>query len=116
MDVPLFFRVSLVAQMLGQVSEKFVRDELRRGKFFPLSPTGQPDTSSVVRVGDCDMVSLAGVNWYLHVHCTWPHVATASAVLARSLSGVAEVVALPGVEDGVAARSPGELRRRMANG
>jgi hypothetical protein len=112
MEVPLYFRVSAVAQMLGQVSEKFIRSELERGRFFPIVGT-TVDRSTVVRIGGNDMVSLPGVQWYLQQHCAWPKASAAASFLAREMSGAPDLRPLPA---GVPARCEGELRRRMANG
>lgn len=112
MEVPLYFRVSAVAQMLGQVSEKFVRSELERGRFFPID--GEVvDRSTVVRIGGNDMISLVGIHWYLTRFCAWPKAAAAARFLARELAQAPAVVMVP---DGIPARCEGELRRKMANG
>jgi hypothetical protein len=112
MDVPLFFRVSEVCRMLGGASERFIKEELRRGAFFPIS-AGAVDTSTVASIGGADMVSLVGIQWYLRQSCAWAHTATAAAFLSRRVAGAPELVELP---PGIPARTEGELRRKVANG
>lgn len=112
MEVPRYFSVSTVAQMLGGVSEKFIRQELRRGRFFPLV-AGVPDASSVVRVAGNDMVSLVGVTWYLRTFCAWPAADAAARFLQNEMSGGPVLSVL---DAGTPARTPGELKRRISNG
>lgn len=110
MEVPLYFRVSAVARMLGQVSEKFIRAELERGRFFPVVE-GDIDGSTVVRIAGNDMISITGVTWYLHRWCGWPKAAAAAQFLAQEMSKAPDLVELP---SGIPARTEGELRRKMA--
>jgi hypothetical protein len=112
MEVPLFFPVSTVAQMLGQVSEKFIERELARGRFFPIDGEAI-DRTTVMRIAGKDMVSLVGVQWYLRQHCAWPRARAAAGFLAKEMSSAPDLVSLP---DGVPARSEGELRRKLAHG
>ena len=112
MVVPLFFTVAEVSRMLGRVSEAFIRAELRRGRFFPISG-GEIDATTVVRVGGSDMISLLGLNWYLRTHCAWPCQAGAVAELAQSFNDAPPAVELPA---GVPARSAGELKRKVTHG
>lgn len=112
MEVPLYFPVSTVAQMLGQVSDKFLDRELARGRFFPID--GETvDRSTVVCVAGKVMVSLVGVHWYLRQYCAWPKARAAAGFLAKEAADAPDVVSLP---DGVPARCEGELRRKLANG
>jgi hypothetical protein len=111
MEVPLFFRVADVCRMLGGKSEKFIKDELSRGAFFPVVGS-EVDSSTVMLIGGDLMVSLVGINWYLR-SCAWPQAARAAAFLSRRVSGAPELVELP---NGIAARTEGELRRKVGNG
>ncbi len=118
MEVPLFFPVSAVAQMLGQVSAKFVERELAAGRFFPINDAGEVDSSTVVCVAGKVMISLVGVHWYLQQRCAWAKARTAAEFLAKELAGAPahDLIALGKGLTGIAARSEGELRRRLANG
>lgn len=112
MEVPLFFTVSQVAQMLGGLSEKFLAGELRRGRFFPIEGEAI-DASTVRTIAGKVMVSLRGVHWYLGQFCSWPQASQAQAFLVRE---VFRVPALPSVPAGIPARSEGELLRKVSNG
>lgn len=111
MQVPRYFKISTVAAMLGGVSPRFVQEEARRGRFFPLDAAGQPDTGTVAEVAGNVMISLAGVQWYLRTRCAWSHAQSAAAFLAAELAGVEPVAVL---EPGVVARNESELRRKAS--
>ncbi len=108
MDVPRYFKVATVAQMLGGVGEKFIREELRRGRFFPVDGS-VVDTNTVCRIAGNDMISTVGLAWYQRQHCAWPRAREAAEFLAREMAGVERIEPM---EPGVAARTPGELRRK----
>jgi hypothetical protein len=114
-EIPRYFKVATVAQMLGGVTPQFVREEMSRGRFFPVV-AGKVDASSVVQVAGNDMISLAGVLWYLHARCAWPKAARAAAFLADELAGGGDAAAFAVLEPGIPARNEGELRRRAGNG
>lgn len=116
MEAHQFFTVDEVSRML-RVSPGFVRGELRKGRFFPVSGgvAAIADTRTVIRVAGEDRVSLLGLSWYLRAFCAWPCQAAAVAELQRALADVPEVVSMPS-PTGVSARSEGELRRKLANG
>lgn len=112
MEVPRYFKVSTVAAMLGGVGEDFIRGEMRRGRFFPADGAAI-DTSTVQRVAGNDMISTIGLEWYRRMYCEWPRAREAADFLQNEMMGV---VQLDAVEPGISARTPGELRRKEANG
>lgn len=113
MEIPRYFKLSTVAQMLGGVSPRFIQEEARRGRFYPPGVAGAVDTSAVVEVAGNVMISLAGVLWYLRSRCAWAHSESAAAFLASEMSGSEPVAVL---EQPIAARNEGEFKRRLANG
>jgi hypothetical protein len=106
-----YFSTEEICQRIPR-SAKFIRAEILRGGFSPgRTPAGEPDLGNIQVIDGAYMVPLSGILHYLSQHAL-PHVQAAAELVADRLRPpTVDRDNLPG--PGIAARSPGELRRKL---
>lgn len=111
-----YFKVGDVAARLD-VSPKVIRAALARGEFSPPSfrTAPEPDCSNIVDLGGDLRVPLSGVLFYLAAR-RWPALPRACAAVADMVSEPRVFLADAELEEPIAARNAGELRRKAAIG
>lgn len=114
--VERYFKVADLAARLD-VSPKVIRGALARGEFSPPSTTTapDPDCSNIVDLGGDVRVPLSGVLFFLAGR-RWPSMPRACAAVASMVSEPRVFLADPVIDEPIAARSVGELRRKAGNG
>jgi hypothetical protein len=116
LSVERYFKVADLAARLD-VSPKVIRAALARGEFSPPSAATAPgpDCSNIIDLGSDVRVPLSGVLFFLASR-RWASLPRSCAAVAGMVSEPRVFFAEPVLDEPIAARSVGELRRKAAHG